>query len=134
MTRPTARRWLARAWATPGDGPGAHHIRVWWETAPVTPGDGQFTMTNDDWDAVGFIVASDYRRDALEALADGPATPSVVGERAGYATTYISKSFAELREQGLIKLLVGEETQKGRIYTLTDDGEAAWELIDKHDP
>ena len=76
-----------------------------------------------DWDTVGFVRASDYRTRVLDALTDGPATPTTVGERTGLELTHVSRTITELREHDLAELLVPEERTKGRIYGLTDAGE-----------
>lgn len=80
--------------------------------------------TNEvDWTTFGFVRASDYRTRVLHALDDGPATPTELGERAGLEITHVSRTLSELQDHDLAELLVPEDTHKGRIYGLTDDGE-----------
>jgi DNA-binding transcriptional ArsR family regulator len=76
-----------------------------------------------DWDTVGFVRASDYRTRVVDALADGPATPTTVGEQTGLDITHVSRTISELRDHELAELLVPEERTKGRIYGLTDAGQ-----------
>jgi len=83
-----------------------------------------------DWGTVGFVRASDYRTRVLDALADGPATPTTVGERTDLELTHVSRTITELREHDLAELLVPEERTKGRIYGLTDDGETVATEVD----
>lgn len=77
-----------------------------------------------DWDVLGFVVASDYRRAVVNALDDaGPATPTTLGERTDLKITHVSRTLTELRERGVVELLVSEDRSKGRIYGLTDNGQ-----------
>jgi len=86
---------------------------------------------NVDWDVLGFVIASDYRRAVVDALDDrGPATPTTLGERTGLAIAHVSRTLTELRERDVVELLVPEERSKGRIYGLTDDGQ---QLVDETD-
>lgn len=88
-------------------------------------------MSESAWDEIGFIDSSKYRRTVVKRLQDGPATPSTIAEEldgpGGIA--HVSRSLQELREREIVALLVSEETKKGRIYGLTDDGE---ELAEKY--
>lgn len=77
-----------------------------------------------DWELVGYVAASDYRTRVLAALADDPATPTTISERSGLDVTHVSRSLTELREHEIVELLVPEERSKGRIYGLTDTGNA----------
>jgi len=90
-----------------------------------TPTDGQADdLSTDQYDAVGEVVASTYRQTALEELADAPATPSTLETRTGHGIAHISRALQQLRDLGLVELLVSEDRRKGRIYGLTDAGEA----------
>ncbi|MCD2204524.1 helix-turn-helix domain-containing protein [Halobacterium sp. KA-6] len=93
-------------------------------------------MTADDnridWDVLGFVVASDYRRAVVDALDDaGPATPTTLGERTNLAITHVSRTLTELRERDVVELLVPEDRKKGRIYGLTEDGQQLVGEIDE---
>lgn len=83
-----------------------------------------------DWDTVGFVRASDYRTRVLDALTDGPATPTTVGERTDLELTHVSRTITELRDHELAELLVPEERTKGRIYGLTDAGQTVATEVD----
>lgn len=87
----------------------------------------------DDWDAVGFVISSDYRVVVLDRLAGGPATPSRIADDTSLAITHVSRALQTLRDQGLVELLVPEERKKGRIYGMTDRGVEIWELIQAQD-
>lgn len=83
-------------------------------------------MTNDDvdWPAVGYIRSSRYRIEVIEALDEQPKTPSTIADETGSGIAHISRALSSLRERDLVELLVPEGRKKGRIYGLTDDGEA----------
>jgi len=79
-------------------------------------------MSDVDWDTVGTVIASQYRREVLEALDDQPATPKRLATDLGHDIARVSRGLQELREDGLVELLVPEEKQKGRIYGSTEKG------------
>jgi len=79
-------------------------------------------MSDVDWDTVGTVTASQYRREVLEALDDQPATPKRLATDLGHDIAHVSRGLQELREDGLVELLVPEEKQKGRIYGSTEKG------------
>jgi len=90
--------------------------------------------TNIDWDTLGFVAASDYRRAVITALDnDGPATPTTLGERTGLAITHVSRTLTELRERDVVELLVPEERSKGHFYGLTDAGESVAAEVTSHE-
>ncbi|MXR20334.1 MarR family winged helix-turn-helix transcriptional regulator [Halobacterium bonnevillei] len=77
-----------------------------------------------DWDALGYVAASDYRCAVVAALdVDGPATPTTIGDRTDLEITHVSRTLTELRDRDVVELLVPEERKKGRIYGLTDGGQ-----------
>ncbi len=85
---------------------------------------------SDNWDEVSYVISSSYRVKVLQRLADSPATPSTIADDTGRPITHISRSLQGLREHELVDLLVSEERQKGRVYGITDRGEAIWETIE----
>jgi DNA-binding transcriptional ArsR family regulator len=88
---------------------------------------------SDEWDAVGFVISSEYRIAVLGRLASGPATPSRIADDTGLAITHVSRALQSLRDQSLVELLVPEQRKKGRIYGATDRGIEIWELIQAKD-
>jgi len=80
-------------------------------------------------DSVAAIVSSQYREYAVAALQDGPKTPTKVVEfhNDEVDMAHISRALGDLRDMGVVDLLVPEERKKGRIYGLTNDGETAAE-------
>jgi DNA-binding MarR family transcriptional regulator len=61
---------------------------------------------------------------------DGAATPSTIAEATGLKMAHSSRSLKQLRERGMVELLVSESVFKGRVYGLTDTGKAAWTLAE----
>jgi DNA-binding transcriptional ArsR family regulator len=88
-------------------------------------------MATDAWDDASFVVSSTYREDALMRLAASPATPSQIAADSGMDISHTSRALGELRERGLVELLVAEERKKGRIYGLTDRGSDIVALIEE---
>lgn len=82
-----------------------------------------------EWEEIGYVVSSTYRIEVLQRLADSPAPPSTIAEDAGCALSHVSRALRELREHGLVDLLVPESRKKGRIYGITDSGREIWETI-----
>lgn len=83
-----------------------------------------------NWDEVSFVVASTYRTTVLERLMDGPATPSMIADDTEMSMSHVSRALTELREHGLVELLVAENRKKGRVYGLTEHGTDVWETIE----
>lgn len=84
----------------------------------------------DDWDIIGFIISSDYRIVVLRRLAEGPATPSQIASDAGIGIAHVSRALKELRDRGLVELLVPENRKKGRVYGITSEGTEIWSEIE----
>ena len=83
-----------------------------------------------DWDEVSYVISSSYRVEVLNRLADSPATPSRIARETDCPIAHISRALRGLRERDLVDLLVSENQQKGRIYGITEEGEAIWEMIE----
>jgi len=85
-------------------------------------------MTNE-WDDVSYVISSRYRVDALDRLQTGPATPSLIATDTDHSIAHISRALQELKEEGLVTLLVSEERRKGRVYGTTEQGQTVIETI-----
>ncbi len=86
-----------------------------------------------DWDLVGYVISSSYRQAVLTTLAESPATPSSIADETGIAMAHVSAALTDLRDRDLVQLLVPESRRKGRVYGLTEHGEAVVEVIDEED-
>lgn len=90
-------------------------------------------MTDDeDWDGIGYIINSEYRKQVLKHVTEKPTTPSVIADSTGIPISHISRSISDLREKDFIQLLVEENTKKGRIYGPTEKGQEIWDNIEEY--
>jgi DNA-binding transcriptional ArsR family regulator len=85
---------------------------------------------SEEWDEIGYVISSSYRVTVLRELADGPATPSRIAAQAQPSIAHVSRALGELREHGLVELLVSEDRKKGRVYGITQTGQAIWDEIE----
>lgn len=76
----------------------------------------------DDWDLIGFVISSEYRKTVIDELSEGPSTPSRLADSTGNSIANISHALAQLRDRDCVELLVDEDRQKGRVYGLTETG------------
>lgn len=91
-------------------------------------------MSATDYDTASFIISSKYRVQTVKSLhEDGPATPSILADRNEADIAHVSRSLQELREKGIVQLLVSEERKKGRVYGLMDDQESVLEKVEQLD-
>jgi DNA-binding transcriptional ArsR family regulator len=84
----------------------------------------------EEWEEIGFVISSQYRVAVLRRLSEGPATPSKIAEDIDRSDSHTSRALHDLRDHGLVELLVPEERRKGRIYGITDDGQVIWNRIE----
>lgn len=82
------------------------------------------------WDEIGYVISSTYRVKVIRRLADSPAPTSKIAEDTDCATSHVSRALHDLRDRGLVDLLVPEDRKKGRIYGITDRGREIWETIE----
>lgn len=85
----------------------------------------------DDWDLIGFVISSRYRKLAIQELSERPATPSQIAERKNASIASISHALSELVEHDCVELLVDEARRKGRVYGLTETGEEVREDLEE---
>lgn len=83
-----------------------------------------------DWDEISFVISSRYRVSVLRRLSSTPSTPSQIAKEADCSIAHISRALHELRERSLVELLVSEDRKKGRVYGITDSGQAVWDRIE----
>ncbi|KAB1196370.1 MULTISPECIES: winged helix-turn-helix domain-containing protein [Haloferax] len=84
----------------------------------------------ETWDSAGYIASSRYRLTVCEYLSkNGSGLPSRIAVETDLAQPHVSRALSELREQGIVELLVPDSQQKGRLYGLTDLGELAYERV-----
>lgn len=84
----------------------------------------------EDVDRASFILNSTYRTAIVETLQERPATPSQIAEEHDIRPPHVSRGLSQLREYGIVRLLVSEDTHKGRLYGLTEEGAIAARLTE----
>lgn len=77
----------------------------------------------------GYVKGAKHRVAVMRRLAESPAIPKEIKTETDRPYSRVSDAVDALREQGLVELLVPEDQSKGRLYGLTDRGEAAWEFM-----
>lgn len=117
-------------WYCPDSFPAVTRIPVQGQPGGNSLQDVQVTpMSRSEWDDVSFVISSRYRIATLRRLSAGPATPSRISEETELSVAHVSRALQELKEHELVDLLVSEDRKKGRVYGVTDNGEAVWEMI-----
>lgn len=77
------------------------------------------------YEEASYIMASRYRTIVVDELGKCPATPSGIATATDIRITHASRALHELRERGLVQLLVPDHVEKGRIYGITESGRQA---------
>lgn len=99
-------------------------------TPPEDHSDGDPVAPEEpDWDDVSYVISSQYRRMVLGELAAGPGTPSQLAADTDHAIANVSRALRQLRDRGLVELLVSEDRRKGRVYGITTTGQLLWEKL-----
>ena len=83
-----------------------------------------------DWDEVSYVIRSTPREFVIKSLCEGPKTPGEIRDETEIDIAHISRGVTQLQERGLTELLVDENTKKGRLYGLTDEGQEVAEAVE----
>jgi len=75
-----------------------------------------------DYDKLAYVENSNYRIAVVSTLFDEPQTPSKIARQTNKEMSHISRALTELADKDIAKLLVSEETKRGRLYGLTETG------------
>jgi len=78
---------------------------------------------------LAYVDSSQYRRGIVQQLADGDKIPSEMADEMGYSRAHTSRALTQLRKEGLVELLVDEDTKRNRYYGLTETGEQVVEKL-----
>lgn len=81
----------------------------------------------DYWEAVAFVKRSEQRREVLQEL-DSPAIPKEIAEETDMYPSHVSRALRKLREEDIVEV-INPDDRKGRLYRLTDTGEAVYEEV-----
>ena len=76
-----------------------------------------------DWNLLGFIKASQYRKRIILILDRGNKTPKEISDSAKYPISHVSQTLKILREREIIICLT-PDLHKGKIYSLTELGKS----------
>lgn len=79
--------------------------------------------STDEWDQVGFIISSRYRKLVLNVLEGGAQTPKDIAEGREAHISHVSRALQRMRDREIVDLKVPETRRKGRLYGLTEFGE-----------
>jgi predicted transcriptional regulator len=75
-----------------------------------------------DFEELGWVKASEYRKKILNGLKEKPQTPKDLSDRSNYYLSHVSKTLKELEKHELAEC-VTPDRKKGRIYKITKKGE-----------
>lgn len=78
---------------------------------------------NDDelYQIIGYIMASEYRKNIMKSIGDSIKIPSLIAEEIGLRTNHVSNVLSDLKEKNLVTCL-NEDARKGRLYKNTELG------------
>ena len=76
-----------------------------------------------DWNLLGFIKASQYRKIIILILDRGNKTPKEISDSTKYPISHVSQTLKILREREILICLT-PELRKGKIYSLTELGKS----------
>jgi DNA-binding MarR family transcriptional regulator len=82
-----------------------------------------------DYDALAYVENSQYRVTTVQALLEKPQIPSEIAKDSSHDMAHVSRAITELADKGITELLVSEDTKKGRLYGLTENGEEIAEVV-----
>jgi predicted transcriptional regulator len=82
------------------------------------------------WEKLGFIKASEYRLKVMNKLKKGSETPSNIAQSVDLRQNHVSATLTELADKELVKVM-NPDAQKGRLYSLTDEGKELAEELGK---
>lgn len=70
-----------------------------------------------------YVVLSPHRTKVFLRLANGSAIPAQIRDDTGQEYSRISEALNDLTDRDLVKLLVSEDTKRGRLYGVSEHGE-----------
>ena len=77
-------------------------------------------MKDDEiFQLLGYVMASDYRKNILKSIGTDIKIPSAIAEEIGLRTNHISNVLNDLKKKELVVCL-NENARKGRLYKNTD--------------
>lgn len=70
---------------------------------------------------VGYVMASDYRKNIMKNIGNGIKIPSAIAEEINLRTNHVSNVLKELKSENIVVCL-NENARKGRLYKNTELG------------
>ena len=86
-------------------------------------------FSKEMWGKYAYVISSSYRQRTLKTLDGEVKVPSEIAKDAGIKVNHISKTLKELKDKELVEC-INPEVRKGRLYRLTEKGEAISKNID----
>lgn len=83
-----------------------------------------------DWDSIGFILASEYRRKIFFHLDGKYSTPKDIALATGFRAGHVSDVLMDLRKRALVECK-NPNIKKGRLYAHTKKGQAIMDMLKK---
>lgn len=87
-------------------------------------------ISEEDWNLIGFVIASEYKRKIIEYLAKDIATPKQISNGTNIRIGHISTYLARLADKDLV-ICINPTVKMGRLYKLTKKGEKVVNIIGK---
>lgn len=81
-----------------------------------------------DFEELGWVKASEYRKRVIESLEEKPQTPKDLSNKTDYYLSHVSKTLKELVEHEMAECLTPDR-KKGRLYRLTEKGEKIYQEL-----
>jgi DNA-binding MarR family transcriptional regulator len=81
-----------------------------------------------DIEKLGWLKASDYRKDILIALDGKRLTPKEIAGETEYYLSHVSNTLSDLEDRNIAECLTPSRN-KGRIYVLTEEGQKMLEEL-----
>jgi len=78
---------------------------------------------NDDelFKLVGYVMASEYRKNILKNIGNGIKIPSNIAKELNLRTNHVSNVLKELKSENIV-ICLNEDARKGRLYKNTELG------------
>jgi predicted transcriptional regulator len=83
-----------------------------------------------DWDIIGFVVASNYRRKVVEELSKGVKTPKQISKATRIRINHVSNILSDLSKREVVECK-NPDAKVGRLYELTEIGKNVSDSLKK---
>ncbi len=80
---------------------------------------------------LGKVKSSKYKKNIIMSLKNDLLCPKEIVDATKYQMSHVSNTLAELKKDDLV-VCVNPQARKGRLYQLTEHGEAICTILSKH--